>query len=202
MSESVKEKITTDLQKAKSEGKIRIERIQAIVRDAFSQTVAEVKEGSGEIRAIVKGSLSENLEVVDEKVEGSEETAARTPSTSSKSLILAIFKAIKNRLFVQLHQEATNLPHRYAKLKNQASNLDANLTERYGDRYIAVKQRLEKGAAWYNTATAEAKTMETTVLQQKQTEFENKLGEAGTTFAQKERQVKQLLKERLATIKL
>jgi predicted transport protein len=154
MSESEKYGMTTELQKAKSEGIMRVERIQEIVRDAFSQTIAEVKEGSAEIQPV--------------------------------------FKAIKTQLFTRLHQK-------YTEFKTQTVDLDANLTERYGDRYIAVKQRLEKVAAWYTTVTAQAKTMEPTVLQMKQAEFENKLGEAGVTLAQKERHVKQQLKELLQT---
>jgi hypothetical protein len=199
MSEYNKERLNAEFQKAKEEGRMRIERIQGIVQEAFSQTLAEVKDGSGEIRAIVKETLSETLDVANETGEERTETVQKTPSTSSKSLILAIFKAIKSRLFVYLHQEYTTLPAQYAKLKNQAVNLDTNLTERYGDRYVAVKQRLEKGAAWYKDVTAQAKTMEPNVLQQQQAEVVNKLGEAGATVARKERHIKQQLKELLKT---
>ncbi len=62
MSESIKDQITADLQKAKSEGKMRTDRIQGIVRDAFSQTIAEVKEGYCEVRATVKETFSKILE--------------------------------------------------------------------------------------------------------------------------------------------
>jgi hypothetical protein len=54
----VKEKITTNLDKAKSQGKIRAENIREIVKDAVVQTVAELKEGSGEIGLIVKEAIS------------------------------------------------------------------------------------------------------------------------------------------------
>ena len=54
----VKEKITTNLDKAKSQGKIRAEHIREIVKDAVVQTVAELKEGSGEIGSIVKEAIS------------------------------------------------------------------------------------------------------------------------------------------------
>ncbi len=195
MSESIKEQITADLQKAKSEGKMRTDRIQEIVRDAFSQTIAEVKEGYCEVRATVKETFSKILETRKH----SEETADKAPSSSAKSMALVVFKALSIRLLSRLYKEFIGLPHQYAKLKNQAINLDANLTERYGDRYFAVKQRLENAAAWYNTATAQAKTMEPNVLQQRQVEVENKLGEAGATFAQKEQHVKQQLKALLQT---
>lgn len=181
-----------EIQKVQPEEKIQEKRIQDIVQNAFSQTFAELKEGSGEIRGIVKKSLSEILEIVKETDEVREGTPEKAPSTNSKSVIVAVFKAIKNQLLTGLHPK-------YAELKNQAVNLDTNLTERYGDRYIPVKQRLEKAVVWYNTALAQAKTMEPNALQQRQAEFENKLGEAGTTVAQKERHIKQQLKVLLQT---
>ncbi len=58
MSNLVKEKITTNLDKAKSQGKIRAEHIREIVKDAVSQTVAELKEGSDEIGLIVRDAIS------------------------------------------------------------------------------------------------------------------------------------------------
>ncbi|HEY9598224.1 MAG TPA: hypothetical protein V6D33_11200 [Cyanophyceae cyanobacterium] len=204
MSEPVKESISVELQKAKSEGKTRTERIQGIVRDAFSQILAEVKEGSGEIKLIVKDAVSENLEQVNPVDEKKEETADKTSSIHAKSLLLAIFKIVKSRLVTSIHQSYTEWPNQYAKLKDKAVDLDVKLAERYGDRYAAVKQRLEKGATWYKEATVQAKATETTVLEQKQAEFETKLSEAGATVAQKEQQVKQQLKEllRAATAKV
>lgn len=58
MSDQVKEKITTNLEKAKGKGKIRAEHIREIVKDAVLQTVAELKEGTVEIRLIVKDAIS------------------------------------------------------------------------------------------------------------------------------------------------
>ena len=58
MSNLVKQKITTNLDRAKSQGKIRAEHIREIVKDAVAQTVAELKEGSDEIGLIVKDAIS------------------------------------------------------------------------------------------------------------------------------------------------
>jgi hypothetical protein len=194
MSGSIKDSITANLQKAKSEGRVRAERIWGIVRGAFSQTLVEVKEGSGEIRATVNETLSKVLETVNKT---DEETAEQFTSTSSKSIILVVFKAIRNRLLPYLH-------HQYTELNERAVNLDANLTERNSNRYVAVKQRLERIAAWYNNVAAQATTMEPNILQQRHAEFENKLGEAGATLARKERHVKQQLRKfwQIATVKL
>ncbi|OYQ62545.1 hypothetical protein B9G53_21605 [Pseudanabaena sp. SR411] len=58
MSNPVKEKIKTNLDKANREGKIRAEHIREIVKEAVVQTVAELREGSGEIGLIVKSAIS------------------------------------------------------------------------------------------------------------------------------------------------
>ncbi len=81
MSNLVKDKIKINLVKAKSQGKIRSEHIREIVTDAVAQTIAELKEGSGEIGLIVKdaistviadlqGSSKENSEKITASVEG------------------------------------------------------------------------------------------------------------------------------------
>lgn len=58
MSNLVKDKIKINLDRAKSQGKIRAEHIREIVKDAVVQTIAELKEGSGEIGLIVKDAIS------------------------------------------------------------------------------------------------------------------------------------------------
>ncbi|MCY7333751.1 MAG: histidine kinase [Pseudanabaena sp. CAN_BIN31] len=61
MSEPIKQKINANLEKVKGTGKLRIENIREIVRDAVSQTIAELKEGSGEIGLIIKEAISTML---------------------------------------------------------------------------------------------------------------------------------------------
>jgi hypothetical protein len=58
MSNSVKEQISADFQKAKSVGGERIERIRKIFQAALAQTVSELKEGGTEIQSIAKDSTS------------------------------------------------------------------------------------------------------------------------------------------------
>jgi hypothetical protein len=61
MSEPIKQKINANLEKVKGTGKLRIENIREIVRDAVSQAIAELKEGSGEIGLIIKEAISTML---------------------------------------------------------------------------------------------------------------------------------------------
>ncbi len=78
MPNPVKEKITTNLTKAKGEGKIRAEHIREIVKDAVGQTVAELREGSDEISLIVKDAIS--TVIADLKGSGKDTTAKITAS--------------------------------------------------------------------------------------------------------------------------
>ncbi|HIK39141.1 hypothetical protein [Thermoleptolyngbya sp. M55_K2018_002] len=77
MTNSVKERIQEDLQKAKSEGGLRAERIREIVKAAVSEAVAEVSQGTGELKAIAKDALTAVFAVVrDRATTRTEEMAA------------------------------------------------------------------------------------------------------------------------------
>jgi hypothetical protein len=195
MSDSIKDRITTDLQKAKDEGGTRAERIREIIQGAASQTMAEVKEGSGTIGTIARDALStvvrstvQSTSVKDagEKRSDTEEEADQTaPPLHFKTSIEVLFKVIKDRLFAQI--------------ENRVVHLDNTLMERYADRYASLKQRLGNIAVWYSNARANAETPVSDVIQQKQAEIEIKVGEAGTSVARKELQIRQQLKDLLHT---
>ncbi|MDG2614894.1 hypothetical protein P7L53_01420 [Thermoleptolyngbya sichuanensis XZ-Cy5] len=77
MTNSVKERIQEDLQKAKSEGGLRAERIREIVKAAVSEAAAEVSQGTGELKAIAKDALTAVFAVVrDRATTRTEEMAA------------------------------------------------------------------------------------------------------------------------------
>jgi flagellar motility protein MotE (MotC chaperone) len=64
MTHSVKDQLAADFDKAKSAGSARIGRIRQIFQEALTQTVTELKQGTGEIGSIAKDStsaLTENL---------------------------------------------------------------------------------------------------------------------------------------------
>jgi hypothetical protein len=56
---AVKERLTADLNKVKSEGGSRASRIREILQTAFAETVAEVKAGSGEIGSIAQDAIAD-----------------------------------------------------------------------------------------------------------------------------------------------
>ncbi len=182
MADSIKDRITTDLQKVKTQSGTRAVRIGEIVREAASQAVSELKAGSSEVGTIAKDSFSTIAGTLNEK---EQEASEETTSNSSKTGFKDLFTSLKNRLS--------------ADLKSRWLVLDATLNTRYGDRYSAVKQRVEKLVAQYNTAIANAETQGSDPLQQKQAKLESRIGEAGTSVARKELQIRQQLKELVQT---
>jgi len=67
MAIDVKERIATDLQKAKQEGSLRSDRIREIVKSAVAQSLGEIKAGSGEIRTIARDAISAVIDLVKER---------------------------------------------------------------------------------------------------------------------------------------
>lgn len=89
---------------------------------------------------------------------------------------------------------------RYGQLQTQLAIVKANLAVRYGDRYDEVKHHLDNAKIWHESAKNQADDLESGLVQQKQVEFETKLGQAGTAVARKEKEVKRLLKELWHTV--
>ena len=83
---------------------------------------------------------------------------------------------------------------RYAQLKAQLAVVQANLANRYGESYDNVSQYLDEAKTWYEIAKENPEFF-TEKVEEKQAEFEQKLGEAGTAIARKEREVKRILQE-------
>lgn len=167
MSDSTKDRIKENLEKAKVEGTNRAGRIREILQSAFSQTLTEVKEGSGEIRSIATQSIAVVIETINPQF-----STADPSEKSVKAQVLTLFQAIRNRL------------------TEQWQTLNTNLTTQYGDRYEAVKQRWNKMVIWYNNARANSETPLSDQLQQRQAVLEEKIGNAGVSIAQKEQQIR------------
>lgn len=66
MTNSFKNRVTEDLQIAKTEGKFRAEKIKEIVKVAVSEAMTELKAGSSEIRFVVKDAIAAVIETVKE----------------------------------------------------------------------------------------------------------------------------------------
>jgi hypothetical protein len=68
------------------------------------------------------------------------------------------------------------------------------LAGRYGQRYEDIKHYLDEAKSWYEKAKDEPEIY-TEKIDEKRQEFEAKLGETGTAISQKEKQIKQRLRD-------
>lgn len=189
MTNDIKTQLQTDFQNARVQGSTRAARIRDILRAAASQTIDEVKQGSGEIRNIATDSFSTVVDTLGQgTTDASNETNSTTPR-SFKTLFSMLFTAVKTRIVTQF--------------KHQAVKLDDDLGERYGDRYQAGKQRLDRVAGQmaqrYHQAISDAKAQGTTPFAQAQIGMQNQAGTFGTAAARTEQKIKQRLKSLLQT---
>lgn len=132
----------------------------------------------------------------------SQQTDESTPESLVDSLKALIQQMVRS---FEAGESYTTLQQQFTKLREQMAVLDAKLSNRYGERYARIKQDFkqdaEKTKAWYKGMKAEADATGVNVLEYKQAEINTKMGEAGTTIAQKEQKIKQLLKELWQTVR-
>ncbi|MGF1513404.1 MAG: histidine kinase [Elainellaceae cyanobacterium] len=246
----MKAQIRADLDKAKTEGQLRSERIRDILREAVSQAVGELKEGTGELRLIVKDAVSTVIDTVrdqgtdaKDEIQASIEGAVEGVSDARRTAIAQIegqVDALQTKIDAEESQieqdvsiilsdleetaqqdtsdindavsqavdalrnspEASLLRKRYAQLRAQLELLQANINAEGGMDYDNIKRYLDKAKAWYDRAyqqgtQIEAKPVDDALLKQ-QTDFEQKMSDAGRAAAQRERQIKQRLRELFA----
>ena len=137
---STVEKIKT-LQK---EGTERSQRIVKILRNAFSETAAEFKEGRAIISPLAKEVTTETVATVKEKGQQASQTVNQVWQQEAEAedhterlirFVRVLAQATKEKLFPQI--------------KTQASKLDSVLSDRYGQRYSNIKEQFDFTHAWY-----------------------------------------------------
>ena len=153
MTATVKERLRSEFNQAKVDGKQRVERIGRILKDAAELTFDELKEGSTELHVLTRKSLAELLEEVEETsdVANAETTVSKSQREGSaasevvtptwKELIIhaiAIVRDRKGDWFQQLKEY----------LNENAIKYDADMTEEYGNRYPKVKSLFKEVFSW------------------------------------------------------
>ncbi|CAN1211083.1 hypothetical protein TUMEXPCC7403_12860 [Tumidithrix helvetica PCC 7403] len=121
MSEPIGQKINTNLEQAKGKGKLRVDNIREIVRDAVSQTISELKEGTGEIGLIVKDAVS--AMIADLKGRGQHDTEEITAS-------------IQGAIEGGIHQRQQEIDRQRAKLQEIQAQIDEQ--QKQLDREVGI----------------------------------------------------------------
>jgi hypothetical protein len=184
MANDIKAQLKNTLQNAKVQGSTRATRIRDILKAAASETIAEVKQDTGEMRSIATDTFSTVVNTLDEGTVNPSAEPTSTGTAPSKPLLPTLFAAIKNRLVAQF--------------KQQAVKVDDGLGARYGDRYQISKQRLaqvaDQVAQRYQQEIAASQAQGSTPLQQTQVEMHERAGAFGAVAARTEQKIKQRLK--------
>lgn len=194
--------------------------ISSLMQDAVNATLESFKDKSGEIReeitATIEGAIEgiksikrqesisdrEKLQYLEAKLDADRQQLQQeiddalvkikeTQNERSEKVKVAVEEAINA---IVNSEEIALLQKRYAQLKAQLAVVQANLAERYGDRYEDVKHYLNDAKTWYDRAKENPEVF-TNQVDKHRIEFEQKLGEAGVAIAQKEKQLKQILQE-------
>jgi hypothetical protein len=132
MSNPLKTQITTDIQKAKEEGKLRSERLREIVQNAVSQATSEIKEGSTEVRSIVKEAVDTVIENLKERGEEIKEDITASIAgaiegiSSSRRKSIAKTQAEVKQLQAQIDAEETELQTQIDKALNEIEETGKN----------------------------------------------------------------------------
>ena len=212
----IREIVKSAVSQVASEFKQGSTEVRSIVRDAVSAVIENFQEKGSELKDEVTASIEGALEGINSKrhesiaqtqtdikrlqaqLDGEDvilaeiEETGKEKSASTKTAIDSAVNAIKDS------EEVGLLKKRYAQLQAQLAIVRANMAARYGGRNMEVQDYLDEAKHWYDKARPQAESVAVQVGQ-KRSQLEDKLGEAGTSLARKERQIKQTLRELLLT---
>lgn len=172
----IKEQVTASIEGV-------IEGISNARKKSISSTQSEIQTLQVEVEK-EEEQLQQEIDGVLEDIQ----TNSQDKSAQLKEAIAAAIHTAKNS------EEVAQLQSRYAQLKAQLAIVQANLASRYGENYGDIGQYLDEAKTWYEKAKENPEVF-TGKIEEKQKEFEQKLGETGVAIAKKERQVKKLLSE-------
>lgn len=220
--ERVREIVKAAVSQVVSEFKEGSTELRGLVKDAVSTAIENLQEKGGEIKEEVTASIEGALEAVNTKrhealaktqtevkqlqakldeqedqiqqevdgiLAGLQETTKET-SAHTQTAIDSAIDAITNS------EEVSLLKKRYAQLQAQLAIVRANLAARHGGRSLEVKDYLDEAKNWVNQARSQPGVVVTQV-QEKSSQLDDKLGEAGTALARKEIQIKHILRDLL-----
>ncbi|NJL60630.1 MAG: histidine kinase [Methylacidiphilales bacterium] len=174
----IKEEVTASIEGA-------LEAVNSKRHENIAKTQAEVKQ--------LQAKLDDEEDKIQQEVDGILAEIKETNTETSSHVKNAIDSAINT---IQNSEEAGLLKKRYAQLQAQLAIVRANLAARYGGRGEEVNNYLEDAKKWYSQARPNAEIIVGNV-KDKHLQLDDKLGEAGSLIARRERQIKQVLKELL-----
>ena len=218
--EKIREIIKNAVAEAVSEVKEGRSEITDLIKDAIAAVTETVQQTGGEVKEEVAASIQGAIDgiseakrqkiaetqseittleakVVEEETELQKEIdeALAEVKNSSDTQPDKVKEAIADAMIkIGNSEEFAILQKHYARLKAQTAVLQANLANRYGEQYEEVGKYLEDAKVWYGKAKEDPEVF-TEPVKRKTADFEEKLAKSGSAAAQKEKQLKQLLRE-------
>ncbi|NJR57768.1 MAG: histidine kinase [Cyanobacteria bacterium CRU_2_1] len=116
---SVKERVSTDLQKAKVEGSLRADRIKGIVQTAVSEAIAEFKAGSQELRSIAQDAITAVVETLGEKSKDVKEGVAAS--------VEGVIEGISESRRKQIAETQAQVDQLQAQIDEQEQQLESDI---------------------------------------------------------------------------
>ena len=222
-SEKIREIVRSAVSQAASEVQEGSTEIRTLVKEAVGATIGALKEKGGEIQelqeeiaASIKGAiegittskrqsisksqaevkkLQQQIEAEEEELENNVNIVMKDLEEVGRENTEQIKDAIDSAIVtLQNSEEVALMKKRYAQLRTKMAILQANLADRYGDSFDDIKNHLDDAKSWYDRAKNNPEVLKDKV-EDKQQEFDKKLGEAGSAVAKKEKQMKQILSD-------
>ncbi|OUC12691.1 MAG: hypothetical protein B0A82_21115 [Alkalinema sp. CACIAM 70d] len=128
------------------------------------------------------------------------------PETNQLSKALTTFKQSLARWSTQLklkwqafaRDPESEAKQSYQDLKHGLGNLDQQMTERYGDRYLTVREKAVNAKDWYDQQIElqKANPDQPVLAERKQTQVEQKMNELGQKVSRAEKELLTQVKNR------
>lgn len=220
--ENIREIVKSAMSQVGSEFQAGSQEVGNLVNDAVSTVIDNVQEKGSELKEVVVAAIEGAMEAINinrhssivkthaeikqlqAKLDREEEQlqaeiegvltnivdTSQDKSTDTKIAIDSAIDAIKDS------EEVGLLKKRYAQLQAQLAIVRANLSARYSGGDQQVEEYLNEARQWYDKSHSQAESVSLQV-KEKYSFLEQQLANAGAALAQKERQLKQNLRDLL-----
>jgi hypothetical protein len=140
MSKQIKDRITDNLEQVKGEGKLRSDNIRGHISDAASLTVTELKEGTVQMRSILKDALAAVIAEL-------KDTGSEIPDQITTSLENAIEESTRYR-----QQAIASLQAKMHEIQTQVDEKQRQLDMDFNDTIVDIKATEIEDDSQINTA--------------------------------------------------
>jgi hypothetical protein len=184
MSDTIKDRLAANINQVKVTGSNRVSSIGKILKEATSQTIAELKGGSSELsetaRDTVRAATTEWKNQSREGAQPLKPTDNKYYANPGKT-VASLLEAVK-------HSSSAE------QIKEKMANLDNSLSARYGERYEAISQKRRQVLDWYSKTLADAEAEGVNPVEGRYAHLQERLGRAGSNVARKEKQIQDYFK--------